>query len=274
MMGRLNAALCKARYPADFKSIGLKMTVAFNMQVNLNIRSSSEDAARLVSIPPMFLHVIAKQLYSLRQYQFKSLRHCKFKSHQRIPEHPSAPPVMERESGYQDSRESRLLSLPPEIRNLIYRYALVEGEINIGHPHVLPTLPGALQVNKQVRSETLDIYYKENVFVWYIDQFNADALTQWCLSSWDRYFAQMSFALTVYRKVSWTNVLRWLRAYYDFEVIGITPPEWRPSPVINAVDRLFAAVESWRKQGLNWEAIEENLEMMHSVLAEVDENWA
>lgn len=51
---------------------------------------------------------------------------------------------MEAIPGPLDSRESRLLSLPPEIRNMIHRYALVEeGAIEFRYPYILPALPAA-----------------------------------------------------------------------------------------------------------------------------------
>ena len=65
-----------------------------------------------------------------------------------------------------DSHESRLLSLPPEIRNTIYRYALVQREISIRAPaFATAEQPAVLQVNHQIRTEAIDIYYYENEFL-------------------------------------------------------------------------------------------------------------
>jgi hypothetical protein len=72
----------------------------------------------------------------------------------------------------------------------------------------------------------------------------------------------------------WTNPLKWLRAFYHYEVTGINTREGIFYGTAQAAGRLFRAVEKWREQGLTWEAVEDDLEMMHSVLPEVDGNWA
>lgn len=55
------------------------------------------------------------------------------------------------------------LSLPPEIRNMIYRYTLVEGDIFVDTTVMQPAL---LQLNRQIRAESIQIYYKGNHFHW------------------------------------------------------------------------------------------------------------
>lgn len=69
---------------------------------------------------------------------------------------------------------SPFLELPPELRNEIYRHVIVVGhdedlhededyvEIAIHRPYV--TEPALLAVNRQIRSETVSIFYGENIF--------------------------------------------------------------------------------------------------------------
>ena len=65
-----------------------------------------------------------------------------------------------------------LLGIPGELRNKIYRYALVEPEkIRLGQCHCCYLgleqpfhRPGLLRTSRQLRDEAEDIYYKENTF--------------------------------------------------------------------------------------------------------------
>jgi hypothetical protein len=69
---------------------------------------------------------------------------------------------------------SRLLALPPELRNRIFRYALVSDQtIRVGVQSYssrgrsrrrFGMLPGLINVSKQIRHETQAIFFKENEF--------------------------------------------------------------------------------------------------------------
>ncbi|EMC96951.1 hypothetical protein BAUCODRAFT_48719, partial [Baudoinia panamericana UAMH 10762] len=58
----------------------------------------------------------------------------------------------------------RLLNLPGELRNYIYRLALVEDDHIKISKNSKPLQPGILQVSRQCRKEASDIYYQENIF--------------------------------------------------------------------------------------------------------------
>jgi hypothetical protein len=72
----------------------------------------------------------------------------------------------------------RLLSLPPEIRNMIYRLVVVQGVINIPASTTSPE-PPLLRANKKIRQEAMQIYCKENVFRWRIRVFDARHYIAW-----------------------------------------------------------------------------------------------
>ena len=61
---------------------------------------------------------------------------------------------------------SRLLSLPPELRNHIYRYVLVqEHPVNVRYTiRTILREPTLLATNRQIRSEALCLFYAENTF--------------------------------------------------------------------------------------------------------------
>lgn len=60
--------------------------------------------------------------------------------------------------------ESLLFKLPPELRDMVYRYALVrDRDIIVTKIRGIPE-PALLSANKLVRSETYKIIYRENHF--------------------------------------------------------------------------------------------------------------
>ena len=76
--------------------------------------------------------------------------------------------VSEHDSTYDDHEQhSRLLSLPPELRNYIYSFALVNptDPVRIHHSRPYVREPALLRVNQQVRQEAMSVFYREEVFV-------------------------------------------------------------------------------------------------------------
>ena len=107
------------------------------------------------------------------------------------------------------------LLLPAEVRNMIYRHALVEGEIRVT---TTTTQPSLLQVNQQIRQEAILIYYQENTFYWCISAFDATKHIAWCASSKERLDTKPSWKLSGPR--NWNNLLYWLEAFYYGECNG------------------------------------------------------
>lgn len=67
-----------------------------------------------------------------------------------------------------------LLELPGELRNRIYRFALVnEGVIIVTAAG--PSEPALLRCNKEIRQEAVTIYYRENKFKYQVRNFNGSA---------------------------------------------------------------------------------------------------
>lgn len=83
------------------------------------------------------------------------------------PEHPSPPTDsinVQHETPPETARHARLLDLPPEIRNDIYFYILLE-EAPIDVPSSGKVVkPAVLKVCRQRRKEASPIYYGQNVF--------------------------------------------------------------------------------------------------------------
>ena len=125
----------------------------------------------------------------------------------------------------QQHLESRLLELPAELRNDIYRFALVgdpEDKIKItpGMPNP-PYEPALLRVSRQVRNEASSIYYQENHFRFDMPNFDASAYIKWVRAEpIVRSRLQVWFKLQVITScdVAWENLVRWLEAIHNREV--------------------------------------------------------
>jgi len=73
------------------------------------------------------------------------------------------------------SQQDRLQALPPEIRNRIFQYVLVGGEVEVG------PFPGITGTNKQFRAETLPVWLVQNTFTAHVHDVDIRALNRWLL---------------------------------------------------------------------------------------------
>jgi hypothetical protein len=75
---------------------------------------------------------------------------------------------------------SPLFGLPPEIRNIIYRFApIADDDLVVTKTHGIPEA-ALLSVNKLVRSETYKLFYAENVFTCVVFSFDCAPLVLAC----------------------------------------------------------------------------------------------
>ena len=144
-----------------------------------------------------------------------------------------------------NTQGSRLLSLPPEIRNIIYRYALVQGRIEIHPPaHNSAEQPALLQVNRRIRNEASRIYYHENVYVWYIWDFNAKAFLKRQASSKARRQAHVKSQIR--GRAVWANLLEWIETYFHQRVFGLASAHPLTIYASQAAWRMFELTNSMR----------------------------
>jgi hypothetical protein len=176
------------------------------------------------------------------------------------------------------SSESRLLSLPAEIRNMIYRHSLVETVIKIPRDTSPPNEPGLLQVNRQIRQETCRLYYTQNKFLWSIWAYNADIHIKWCRSSPFRLRSSTAYIFIGPR--NWENIVRWLEAVYNKRGCPRLPGplprrEGRPasSPMGGVAVQLFQIMWEMKKEQRSREQIRGSLEHVHEVLRIEDTRW-
>ena len=96
------------------------------------------------------------------------------------------------------AENASLLSLPPEIRNRIYTYALYNSSpINLTKPHKMPSI---IYTNRQIRSETLTMWAAINIFQWDTLYFDAHLAHKYL-----RKYTQRIPALQHLRVLHWSH---------------------------------------------------------------------
>lgn len=171
-----------------------------------------------------------------------------------------------------ETGKSALLSLPPKMRNRIYRAALVsDGRDILIRPSIKPAIePALLRTCQQIRNEATEMYYQENTFRFCIRDNNAAILTEWCSLSAHHFHANMYFRVT--GSTNWRNLVDWLHAYYHRCCHGIEPADDGTSSEV--VAHMFSVVQNFRQGGnLAWGEVAKTLEIMRKVLGAQDPAW-
>lgn len=172
--------------------------------------------------------------------------------------------------------ECRLLALPAELRNRIYRHALVKDHLISIQKHVeLPLPPGLLQVNRQIRAEAYQIYYLENNFGFTIRDYDASTLIRWC-KVFTSIEHQKRCMLNIAPSTNFDNLLVWLRVFFERKCGGIEvgkPGEGNRN--VEAAASLFEMTARMQQiKGMSWSEVKELLEAARQGFAALDPAWA
>lgn len=119
----------------------------------------------------------------------------------------------------QSHREASFLGIPGELRNLIYRYALLQISMIPVSPFN-PSQPALLFTSRQVRSEALPIWLTENTFK--VDAWDMQlTIPSNYHDHWLSRVAYQNFFITMRGKKNWGNLKGWLARYARHEVPGL-----------------------------------------------------
>lgn len=179
---------------------------------------------------------------------------------------------------------SRLLDLPAELKNNIYRFTLVEdGDINIPADGPLPVEPGLLRTCFEIRDDAQQIWLRENTFNFDVEELDTTQYRRWCRASPCKRDANITYDLSEPASPFWDALCPWLRAFFYRECGGI--PLY-PSPVkgsrIDAAACLFEMVSQMRHQmeegrekptAMHWERTLKLLVPMRAALSVSDDLW-
>ena len=164
-----------------------------------------------------------------------------------------------------------LLTIPPEMRNRIYREVLVEGRITISGHDQLPTEPPLLRVCRTTRHEALSIYYQENRFRFLIVDNDASKYIKWFKSCIRREDANIS--IDPYDSRNRGNLLKWAEAFYRGECGMPGEPEDAQTEG-DAVEGILSVVERLQRYGVPWETVRAGLGDMRKALVAENQEWA
>ncbi|PPJ51924.1 hypothetical protein CBER1_09369 [Cercospora berteroae] len=169
-----------------------------------------------------------------------------------------------------------LLNLPGEIRNKIYRYALIEAK-PIEVMRKGPGEPSLLRVCNRIRREARSIYYAENEFEVHLEDFNGEALVPFknqysCFSNWQNGQRRgVNITNLMKGKPNWENLVAWAKA--DRFRTAFWPDISRAyCPTHQVAASVFRIVDS--VDGLPWYEVEVALEAMREVLDGLPSLWA
>ncbi|KAI5359864.1 hypothetical protein Slin15195_G117250 [Septoria linicola] len=173
-----------------------------------------------------------------------------------------------------NTSEPHFLSLPAELRNDIYRYAILSDDkikiaTNMAQP---PQEPAMLRVNRQTRHEALGIYYQENHFRFDMHNFDARAYTNWIQAKpiiRGRLQVWFKLYLITSSELAWKNLMAWLEAIHVRKVFHgpsdrAFPGKKKHRIVAGELKQLAA---SMRGQGLSWNNVLANLTYSKRMLA-------
>ncbi|KAK5124394.1 hypothetical protein LTR85_001611 [Meristemomyces frigidus] len=168
-------------------------------------------------------------------------------------------------------RVANLLTLPGELRNRIYRLALVaHDDITVDKENWKQ--PALLQVCKRIRKEGSSIYYEENKFGFDATDFNSDALISWFQHGkrFPKSIEQGSCGPT--GRNDWGNLLRWLKRCFEVRMFGISAADWSSSEIKTAVTA-FKLADNLRLVRLGWEQVHIALELYRQGLKDAGQVW-
>lgn len=170
---------------------------------------------------------------------------------------------------------SPLLNLPPELRNRIYRFALIEP--NTVHVHRAGWSfhqPALLKSCRQIRHEALGLFYLENKICTEIRDWSPAVRTRVNqLLAANGILSSQQMHHRFKGEPNWANLLAWLKDMYEGRIIGISDCVDRE----RALDRkligfMFMLVRT-SKRHLPWPAVQNLLEAQRGMLGMLDRRW-
>ncbi|GIZ46507.1 hypothetical protein CKM354_000963300 [Cercospora kikuchii] len=173
-------------------------------------------------------------------------------------------------------KSCHLLNLPGEIRNTIYRYALIKTK-PMKVTSKGPGEPSLLRVCNRIRREARSIYYAENEFELHLEDFDGEALVPFKnqYSYFSNWLTGQCLGVNVTNlmkgKPNWENLVAWIKA--DRNRRAFWPDIFREyCPTHQVAASAFRIVDSMYMRP--WFEVERALEAMREVLDGMPSLWA
>ncbi|KAK3653364.1 hypothetical protein LTR56_004568 [Elasticomyces elasticus] len=180
---------------------------------------------------------------------------------------------LESTTSVQHHEDCKLLDLSAELRNIIYEFVLLQKDDIV----VTPTLrsPALLQVSRQIRKETLAMWYESNTFEIAVNDCNADLL-----HAWDRKHHALGVkrlaVLDITGIPNWGNLTRWCKAICGGECTYLRKDssDSRLECVIAAATGIAASCNKMSEsKESSWANCEDLLSNLRHVVAKLDPRW-
>ena len=165
---------------------------------------------------------------------------------------------------------SRFLDLPPEIRNSIYRFCLVNGDVVITKDLQAPAL---LSTCRQIRCETLQLWYVANKFKIRIENCDTtlyEAYYRNAVVPQGNGIRRKWHVFVSLRGVGWDNLVEWCRKVAENKL-----PKGRKGVDGTACWALVIAATTiaYESRTLGWATIERQLEVLRPLAGNLDQRW-
>ncbi|KAK3641141.1 hypothetical protein LTR56_006863 [Elasticomyces elasticus] len=173
----------------------------------------------------------------------------------------------------QHNEDCRLLELSAELRNIIYEFVLLQKDDIV----VTPTLrsPALLQVSRQIRQETLAMWYESNTFEIAVNDCKTDLLR-----AWDRTHHALGVkspsVLDITGIPNWGNLTRWCKAICEDDCTHLQKgsSDSRLECVIAAATGIAASCTKMSEsKESSWAYCEELLGNLWHVAYRLDSRW-
>ncbi|KAK4626902.1 hypothetical protein CLAFUW4_05047 [Fulvia fulva] len=254
------------------------MTIAIASLSIVEREHKSQDFAHLFSSLLLITSIYSIPYYALYTTSKHDPMACKRKSESVAAAGPRKKQKTSTTTPPPKKTSPRLLTLPAEIRNRIYEYALIE------HPNILITPairePPLLSANRQIRTEALGIYYSNlNIFILPIHSSDATLYLRWHTHLQSLGFDDMTSGLVrLSGTPRWENLFRWCKAVYqggasmirfkeDIRIKGQT------TAMYHVVIAGLEIAKAGRESGLRWDVVEKLLGSLMYGVVEYDERW-
>lgn len=185
-------------------------------------------------------------------------------------------------SGAQASQEtSGLLQLPPELRNQVYRHAIINPQA-IAVSSSGFEVPALFTTCKQFRNETIALFYTENTFAVAVKDYDFSLLAKWENNIDTIFNSEREIADSVAEQVelvgtedpNWSNLLCWMRKMHEGTVKyrAAAPSAFRDANLNEVVIGVMFAM-TLRMEARRWSEVEQMLDDFRLILAKIDPRW-
>lgn len=167
-----------------------------------------------------------------------------------------------------------LLGLPAELRNRIYRFALIKPKtIDIDQSKWPTHQPALLKTCKQIRREALGVFYFENKFcarIYDWDPVVKDRFSR-LMVAYNTKCPQLSHSFK--GSPNWTNLLEWLRAVHEGRISGISDCVGRARTSERKLVGILFLIARRTRVNMPWPEVVRLLEAHREVLGQLNAMW-